>query len=106
MNAFSFCSSFVAASEKPVPYRSPFLPVSKYLSYSFIRLVNKRLHLFSSLTLSFKLISQKVIEEKRKKLKSDKKLDENVAKQTPIFKSFLLAKFQTKNSHNIDIHIS
>lgn len=106
MSVFSFCSSFVAAPEKLVPYHSPFLQVSKYLSYGFIRLVNKCLHLFCSLTLSFKLISQKVIGEKRKKLKSDKKLDETVAEQTAVFKSFLLVKFQAKNSPNYDIHIS
>lgn len=106
MRAFSFCMSFVAASEKLVPYHSPFLRVSKYLSYSFIRLVNKRLYLFYSLTLSFKLIFQKVIGGKRRKLKLDKKLDETVENQTTIFKSFLSVKFQTKNSHHFNIHIS
>lgn len=54
--------------------------------------------------MSLKLISHRVIGKKRKKL--DKKLEETVAKDFTVFKSFLLVKFQTKNSHSFDIHSS
>lgn len=84
---FSFQADFVA----PIP-----LPVSKYLSQSFVPPVNKRSHPLPSLTLSPKLISGNNWEAEEGAGAGE----EGAAKQRVLFKSFLFVGFHSEFQHS------